>query len=268
MKRPPYPGGKNALNTHAVTRWIGSLLPVRERYIEPFAGLAGVLISRPRSRVEVINDLDGRVHNWWTAVRDQPDELRRLLAATPVYSQRHFAESKTKDGLSGAEGAYWFTLHMMWGFNGMTTEGSGRRIMWGVAGRPDMPAASDPMSVDLESLAERMRGVGVENMDAVEMLERTAPLTDAVVYCDPPYPSITGALYRHSELDGEALTERLLSQKGAAAVSGYGKEWDHLGWRRFEMETKSGFDRRERVRNEVLWTNFEPGADPARLFTM
>ena len=65
-------GGKAATRPGGSNRWIRSRLPVRSAYVEPFAGMLGVLLARPRVSVEVVNDLDGRVVNWWTQVRGPP----------------------------------------------------------------------------------------------------------------------------------------------------------------------------------------------------
>jgi site-specific DNA-adenine methylase len=51
-----------------------------EGYVEPFAGGAAVLLGRPRTLkkvVETVNDLDGWLVNFWRAMRDRPDEVRR-----------------------------------------------------------------------------------------------------------------------------------------------------------------------------------------------
>ena len=60
--------------------------------------------------------------------------------------------------------------------------------------------------------------------------------------------------------DWDALTEALLAQRGRVAVSGYGDEWDHLGWQRHE---RTGHMRDHRpgsytVRTEVVWTSYDP----------
>ena len=54
--------------------------------------MCGILLRRPRSHNEVINDLDGLVYNWWSVVRDQPDELLQKLEATPDHSRILYKE--------------------------------------------------------------------------------------------------------------------------------------------------------------------------------
>ena len=64
--------------------------------------------------------------------------------------------------------------------------------------------------------------------------------------------------YRHHKVDVPQLAELLRAQRGFCAVSGYGDEWDGLGWTRTERPTMSGaaVGRGGPLRRvEVLWTN-------------
>ena len=71
----PYFGGKTS---HAAR--IASLLPDHGHYVEPFAGSLAVLLAKPRSRMETVNDLDGDLMTFWRVLRDQPEELARACA--------------------------------------------------------------------------------------------------------------------------------------------------------------------------------------------
>ena len=46
--------------------------------------MAGVLLARQPAKLEILNDLNGRVINWWRAVRDEPDEFGYLVEHTPL----------------------------------------------------------------------------------------------------------------------------------------------------------------------------------------
>ena len=82
-----WPGGK-ALHL----RWLLPRLPECCHYIEPFGGSAVVLLNWPISPIETYNDLDAEVVNFLQMVREQPDELQRLIDLTP-YSRAEFAAS-------------------------------------------------------------------------------------------------------------------------------------------------------------------------------
>ena len=71
-------GGKAQLATRIV-----ALLPEHHTYVEPFGGSAAVLLAKQPSPVEVLNDMDGDLVNFWFVLRDYPAELERRLALTP-----------------------------------------------------------------------------------------------------------------------------------------------------------------------------------------
>ena len=49
-------------------------------FVEPFAGMFLVLLNRPKSKVEIINDINDRIVNYARVVRDQPEELIDLIS--------------------------------------------------------------------------------------------------------------------------------------------------------------------------------------------
>ncbi len=91
-----YYGGKRG---YGKAQWIASFLPHTPDscYIEPFAGMAGVLLARAPVKTEILNDLNGRVVNWWRAVRDKPEEFGRLLEFTP-FSRAEYEWGVVGDG--------------------------------------------------------------------------------------------------------------------------------------------------------------------------
>jgi len=114
-------------------------------------------------------------------------------------------------------------------------------------------------------LAQRMCDVQIENRDALEILERAAICKDAVVYCDPPYRTAECDVYGEDSkgTDWDRMAELLKAQEGRCAISGYGAEWDMLGWQRFEKTKgfsvlKSTGYREAQTRTEVLWCNYQP----------
>ena len=58
-------------------------------YLEPYAGSAAVLFRKPRVPVEIINDVDGQVVNFFRVLRDHPAELARACQLTP-YSRAEY----------------------------------------------------------------------------------------------------------------------------------------------------------------------------------
>ena len=262
----PWIGGKSsgAGNTQHTGEWVASLLPVDRKvvYIEPFAGMLGVLLARPVSSLEIANDLDGRVVNWWRVVREEPAELTRLIALTP-HSRDEFEAAwervKERPDATGVRAALDFTIAIAQNITKGTARGQ-----WAATYSVDVGSVSYfAVAKRIAALAERICEVQLENRPAEEILERTARERRAVVYADPPYKYAAdpGDTYRRFSYDEGKLTDVLLAQQGRVAVSGYGDEWDHLGWERHEHIVKAssvGGDEARVSRTEVLWTNFEP----------
>jgi hypothetical protein len=116
----PYFGGKRSV---ADLIWCAFGSP--KQYIEPFCGSAAVLLAAPRpASLEVVNDLNGFIANFWRAVKHQPGEVAQWadypvshidLGARHVWLMRqreHLAQSlQDPDWPGDAKVAGWW----LWG---------------------------------------------------------------------------------------------------------------------------------------------------------
>ena len=258
----PYVGGKSGHGARTTGRWVASLLPAADVYVEPFGGMCGVLLQRPPARIEIYNDLDERVVTWWRVVRDRTDELTALLRRTPYSRAEYDAQFDNLDHPDPVRRALAVTVVLVQSLIPGTAERS-----WFLKTDREAPLTTDSVLAKLDRLAERMRNVQLEARDAVDVLDRVARVTDAVVYCDPPYSDTRTKQYAHGDVDVARLSDALARQTGFTAISGYGDEWNHLGWDRYERSSYVSLgdlgDGRATGRVEVLWTN---RASPQRLF--
>lgn len=76
--------------------WLLEHLPECHHYCEPFAGSAAVLLNRRPSPVETYNDIDGEVTNFFRVLRNETNELLRVIALTP-FSREEFFRAVTED---------------------------------------------------------------------------------------------------------------------------------------------------------------------------
>lgn len=256
-----YYGGKNP--KRSLTRWINSLLPEPSKessYIEPFCGMMGVLLSRHPSGTEIVNDVNKDIVGWWTAVRDHTDELARMIQYSP-YSRTLFEEcldllaSDESDLLRRA----WAQHVILW--QNVLSIPVATKTRWSVTfqARPGINMRHSHKQFQL--LAERICNVQLENKDALDIIERTMDLPYVVLYCDPPYEGAAIDGYGTWELDRERMAELLREHKGQVAVSGYGDNWDDLGFHRHEFKLKTtvgpqACGRTGSDRVEVLWVNY------------
>jgi DNA adenine methylase len=229
--------------------WIVSHFPRHRVYVEPFCGSCAVLFAKPRSEVEIVNDLDGRITNMYEQIRSRPKELAALLWATQ-YSQANWRGVKTDDEaledarLLMAEGKQCIngkTFCMQWKAN------TGLPRVWANWFLRVLPAAA------------RLKTVQVLNKDAVEVMKRVAPDEDALIYADPPY---TGheAEYDYS-VDYQAMIDVLNGARAKVIVSEYPEAaplWN--GWRKVEkhfVSTAGAHSGKTKDKIEVLFMNFD-----------
>lgn len=268
LRALPYLGGKATGGSSGTGRWIASLLPQEREvcYVEPFAGMLGVLLQRPRSLIEMANDADERIVNWWRVLRWRTDELLTAVMRTPISRSDFELALQTVNDHDPMRSAWAVSVLLM---QGITVSLNAERSHWRRRFIPNREngtrglCANDNFIARLESVAQRIRYVQLECTDAIKLLRSVADRDDTVVYADPPYASAPAHKHYGRTLDTDAFTEALLACRGRVAVSGYGEEWDHLGFVRHEHAATSyalgslTADSRP-TRTEVLWTNFEP----------
>ena len=269
----PYYGGKARTE---MRKWLMPLIPYQRSglYIEPFAGMLGVLLARPKTQTEIINDLDSNIYNWWRVIRDNPDDLIHLIRHSPNCRQTYnqaFYDLKKKTYKNDPVKWAWCTWYVL-AFNVAHGTGTGG---WAVNYQGNGARGKKNFDEVIKPLAERLRLVQIECKDALFIMDRVKNIENTVMYCDPPYRTADTKSYGmdDSVVDVELMTDILLSQKGKIAVSGYRDEWDHLGWERHEWHNRAypvaEKDADKDIdwdRTEVLWCNYKSGEEQYSLF--
>ena len=264
---PPYYGGKQKL-----APWIASILPWSKNslYVEPFAGMASVLLARQPVSLELINDLNKRIITWWEAVRDEPEQFSYMIDNTP--RSRHLLEwsyaNVDNEELSMLKRALAFhTIITQTMHHGDSLKGGTGAGHWQVKYNPHV-AQFNNYSNRILPLANRLRHVQLDCRPAMEVLERTKKVKEAVLYVDPPYASADRSPYNLGEINTQALADVLLAQEGKVAISGYEADgWNKLlpDWTKHTIDTKRfQINMPVEERTEVLWTNYQ--SQTLRLF--
>jgi DNA adenine methylase len=247
--------------------WLLPLLPYTHHYCEPFGGSAAVLINRRPSPVETYNDIDGEVANFFRVLRDQTDELIKVIALTP-FSREEFAVAiaKATDELPNLERARRFFVRARQVRTGLAQTASiGRWANCKETSRAGMAGVVSRWlgSIDdLPEIAERLLRVQIENRPAIEVI-RLYDSKDTLFYCDPPYPheirgDIKSYRYEMSEEDHIGLAHVLRNIKGKVAISSYRcalMDGLYEGWRCVEAPEKSCHSVKK-PRKEALWINY------------
>lgn len=247
--------------------WIIANMPPHRVYTEAFGGGASVLVKKARAYAEIYNDLDGEVVNLFRCLRDQPDEMIRLLRLTP-FAREEFELAYLKADTE-LERARRLLVRSYMGFG---SDGHNAAIRTGFranSNRSGTTPAQDWMNYPdhVPALTARLQGVIIENRPAVDVINHHDG-SQTLHYVDPPYVPDTrsrksrrGKLKYHAythemtDADHRELAECLHEVKGMVLLSGYHSPlYDRLFKDWFFVERNSLADG-ARPRVEVLWMN-------------
>ena len=255
-KRPAlrYLGGKWKL-----APWILQHLPPHQVYVEPYAGAFSVGLRKPLASVEVLNDLNLDLVNFFQVLRHSPGALVAALEASPR-TQDEFDLCKVIAGDS-LEKARRFYLYCQLSYG----NGGGR---WSSGtSQARLKLVRNQTFEHLLDVAQRLAAVEIQHGTALDAIA-AYDSPDTLFYVDPPYVQsvrgskdsrhIQGAPRRQYACemvddDHRQLAEVLTQVKGQVVLSGYRSDlYVELfpGWRRIEKSTRTS-SRGQRI--ECLW---------------
>ncbi len=233
--------------------------PPHRTYVEPFGGSAAVLLAKPASKVEIYNDLDGELVNFFRVVRNPLlcTKLHTAANSTP-YARAEFdlAKQASDDPL---EAARRFVVRQRMSFGG-----KGRDWAFSIANSRRGTAAAIRRwrwGIDwLPTVHERFKDVQIECTDWRDVMSRYDG-AETLFFLDPPYVPDTrvAGMYRHelTQDDHRELVSCLLSIRGMVILSGYAhKTYEPLqraGWGRIDHPTCTHVRGSLTYRVECLW---------------
>lgn len=210
MKGPlSYVGGKNRIAAQII-----SLFPEHKTYVEGFAGGAQVFFRKERSPVEVINDLDGELVNFYRVCQNHYQELIRTLNFTLLSRLWYSLLVKTPpDVLTDIQRAARYFIIQKCSFGGMVARHN-------FAVHITHPPSFSPKRIPemISKSYKRLQDVQIENLPFEQAIKRyDRPTT--FFYLDPPYHGVE--LYNHnfSDADFVRLKESLQALKGKFLLS-------------------------------------------------
>lgn len=251
-----YYGGKQSM--------LGKILPLipeHSVYVEPFFGGGAVFWAKEKSKVEVINDLNGHVVNFYKQLKNRPDELIKLVESTP------YARSSYKQAMVVYNAPYLFDeLTRTWAFWVATIQGFSNKIgSWRCAQNRNKECTLLENKKELinEQTSERLKFVQIESKDAVELIKRhDAP--EVFFYCDPPYvDSNQGHYGGYTQEHFNELLQALRCIKGKFLLSSYPNQrlkelTDSEGWNSIGNNMPlSASNQRGKRKVEMLTFNYD-----------
>jgi DNA adenine methylase len=205
----PYIGGKNRLAAKIIT-----LFPEHTAYVEAFAGGAQVLFRKEPSKVEVLNDLDYEVVNFYRCCQSHFEELVRYLKFT-VASRKWFEILNATDPatLTDIQRAARFLYLQKNCFGGLVVK---QHFHYGVT----QPSNFNPERIPhaIEETHKRLARVQIESLPYEEVVKKyDRPTT--LFYLDPPYWDRKLYKFNFKEENFRAMAELLSAIKGKFILS-------------------------------------------------
>lgn len=181
VRRTPisYYGGKQMMVAHILP-----LIPQHKIYVEPFFGGGAIFFSKEQSKVEIINDLNGEVVNFYRILQTEYLKLSAMIQGT-LHSRELYYDAKHI-----YDRPHLFDeVRRAWAFWILTNSGWSSKIgAWGY----DIKGSSMNKKIDGKKiefgpqLARRLEATQIECNDAVKVIT-SRDTADTFHYVDPPY---------------------------------------------------------------------------------
>lgn len=254
---------------HRLARRLSSILPPHNAWVELFCGSAAMTIAKEPAPIEIINDINGDIVNFFEQLRNNSTELIRLIEGTP-YAEAEFQLSREviAQPISNVERARRFFISAMMAMNGAFGKTPGGFSYTNTYSRGGVEARVSRwlnMPPHLETVANRLRTVRISKRDALEMLEEFRDYPATLLYLDPPYLADRKHGYDFEAADEEfhkKLLTAVQNVKCMVLISGYQNDlYENMlparkGWLKQVIEASTkGNDGVSHKREEVIWMN-------------
>lgn len=253
-----YYGGKQKLLSTILTK-----IPDHKLYCEPFLGGAAIFFGKKQSQIEVINDTNKELMNFYRVCKEEFLDLQSLVRIT-LHSRKAHQDAH----VINANPHLFTTVQRAWAVWVLSSQSFSAMLdgTWGYdkSKRTTTTKISNKREQFTEDLAIRLQDAQIECADALYIIQ-SRDTEHSFFYCDPPYfNSDCGHYDGYSIEDFEKLLQTLASVKGKFLLSSYPspilmKYAKEHGWHQWSLETgvsvaaKSGYMKRK---IEVLTANY------------
>lgn len=257
LKTPiTYYGGKQKLVSKILP-----LIPTHELYAEPFIGGGAVFWAKEPSPVEVINDTNRELINFYEMCKNEFVDLEKRIRIS-LHSRSLHSDAKVINAnphmFSRIDRAWAVWVLAAQSFASMLDGSFGYDKAKGTTSKK----ISNKREDFTEDFSIRLQNVQIENTDALRII-RSRDTLDSFFYCDPPYfNSDCGHYDGYTVEDFEMLLKTLSESKGKFLLSSYPspllKDFkQRFNWHQIEIEQRVSVHRGAgKAKREVLTANY------------
>lgn len=236
------------------------LIPEHLTYCEPFFGGGAIFFAKEKSKVEIINDINQFVVNFYRQAKTNFPALEQKIAETP-HSRRMW-----RDALVMYEHPHLFEdVDRAWAFWTLCNQGYAGKIgTWGFGTTTccsERRVKNARNQFGAGDLVARLDQVQIECNDALYLL-KIRDRDTTFFYLDPPYfNSHMGHYGGYTEADFEALLQACAALKGKFLMSSYPSELltrytDKFGWYQIQIDAITTASVKRKPKVEVLTANY------------
>ena len=192
-------------------------------YCEPFLGGGAIFFSKQQSAVEVINDTNKELINFYRVVQDDYIGLEKFIRIT-----LHSRDLHRKSSVMYNNPDMFTEIERAWAFWTLASQSFASIIdgSWGydVSKNTTTKKISNKRDSFTEEYAIRLQNVQIERADALRIID-SRDSKESFFYCDPPYyNSDCGHYNGYSLQDYENLLKTLSKLQGKFMLSSYPSE--------------------------------------------
>jgi len=254
MKTPiTYYGGKQTM-----LKYIKPLIPIHNLYCEPFAGGAPVFFDKLPAKVNIINDLNKELINFYRVIVSQPEDLKREVLCT-----LHSRVQHKHAGYIYQNPLYFSEVQRAWAiwvlsnqsFSGILTSSFSIEKNRGAKARK----IKNAKLVFCDELRELLEKATIECNDAFAVIKKY-DTSESFFFLDPPYVGCDMGHY--SGMFDDSSLEKLLrlcsDLKGRFMLTMYPNEIikrysDENGWIIHSVERRVSASNKEKKRKQIEW---------------
>jgi len=242
-------------------------LPPHNCWIELFCGSAALTMAKKPAPIEILNDADDRIINFFEQLRKRPKDLCEAVALTPYAKTEYDNFFRDEHKITRFEKARRFLVANMMAINATPASRSGFSYSQSYTrgGREARVNRWYNLPERLEQVVERLRSVRVENRDGIKLLSMFRYRPATLVYVDPPYFMKRWGTYEidaNNEQFHIELLKLCRKSKCMLVISGYDNDlYNEMltakrGWEKIEIKAQTKNHKGKQFsRTEVLWKN-------------